>query len=220
MVIAFLRGKNRLLSTSAQQDFIIDYATKNKISIQMTEIDNDLTSKTLENWNILLALLDSLTVDDTILVYDLWVFSQKVGELAKVFDCILRHGIQVHVCKQKLIINDKIPSGVLVSLLSQQREKNLIKKSNNMGRPKGSFSKSKFDIYKSQIITMIKEDLSVSEMAKRLDISRSSLKDYINSRSLKEIALSKDREEKVVTSVNHLTFPNLNECPLTDKKLK
>ena len=218
MVIAFLRGKNKLFSTSAQQEFIIDYAKKSGIAIEMTEIDNDLSSKTLENRKTPLDLLDSLKFGDTILIYDLWVFSQKVGELAKVFDCILRHGINVHICKQEMIINSKMPSGILINLLSQQREKNLINKNSSMGRPKGSFSKSKFDKYKSQIVTMIQEGLSVSEIAKRLEISRSSLKDYINSRSLKEIALSKGNQNQHKEIEQLFVLPNPDECPLINEK--
>ena len=222
MVIAFLRGKNKLFSTSAQQEFIINYAKSNGIAIEMTEIDNDLSSKTLENRKTPLNLLASLKLDDTILIYDLWVFSQKVGELAKVFDCILRHGIHVHVCKQEMIINDKIPSGVLINLLSQQREKNLIDQNSSMGRPKGSFSKSKFDKYKTQIVTMIQEELSVSEIAKRLEISRSSLKDYINSRSLKEIAFSKENKRHTPDENQTFVLPNPDRCPLMEinKKIR
>ncbi|HIP03140.1 MAG TPA: hypothetical protein EYG75_06455 [Campylobacterales bacterium] len=220
MVIAFLRGKNKLFSTSAQQEFIINYAKKNGIAIEMTEIDNDLSSKILENRKTPLDLLDSLKPGDTILIYDLWVFSQKVGELAKVFDCILRHNINLHICKQEMVINAKMPSGVLMNLLSQQREKNLVDKSSSMGRPKGSFSKSKFDKYKSQIVAMIQEELSVSEIAKRLEISRSSLKDYINSRSLKEIALSKENKENIQEAEQLFVLPNPDECPLITKKIR
>jgi DNA invertase Pin-like site-specific DNA recombinase len=218
MVVALLKGKSRILSTSAQQNFIIDYTNQQKISIKMTEIDDTLNSEELEERKILLTLLASLKPKDTLLVYDLWVLSQKVGELAKIFDCILKHDIHVHICKKELIINNNTPSTVLISLLSSQREKNL-KKNSIIGRPKGSFSKSKFDKYKSQIISMIQEEFSVSEIAKILEISRSSLKDYINSRSLKEIALSQDREEKVVIKTNPFILQNSNKCLLTNKKI-
>jgi DNA invertase Pin-like site-specific DNA recombinase len=219
MVIAYLKGKNKRLSTLEQQDFIINYAKKKNIAIKMTEIDNDLPSLALEKRFTLLDLLNMLKSGDKIFVYDLWVFSQKVGELAKVFDCILRHGIIVHVCKRELTIKSDIPAGVLINLLSEQREKNLIDKKSSMGRPKGSFSKSKFDVYKNQIVKMIQEELSVSEIAKRLGVSRSSLKDYINSRSLKDIALSTVISEGDSSDINEsFVLPDPNECPLTDKK--
>jgi DNA invertase Pin-like site-specific DNA recombinase len=221
MVVAFLRGKNKLFSTLAQQDYIINYAKKNAIAIKMTEIDNELSSCTLENRYNLLNMLDSLKSNDTILIYDLWVFSQKVGELAKIFDCTLRHNIVVHICKMDLIINSSIPAGVLINILSKQREKNLVEKRTSMGRPKGSFSKSKFDKYKSQIVSMIEKKLSVSEISKRLGVSRSSLKDYINSRSLREIALSNtEKNQSLENSKQVFELPDPNECPLVDKKFK
>ncbi len=220
MVIAFLKSKNKLLSISDQQDFIINYAKKKNIAIEMTEIDDSLPSLTLEKRSTLLEMLHTLKSGDTILIYDLWVFSQKVGELAKVFDCILRHGIIVHICQRDIVIDSNIPAGVLVNILSTQRELNISEKKANMGRPKGSFSKSKFDIYKNQIIKMIQENLSVSEIAKRLGVSRSSLKDYINSRSLKDIALSSLHKYEDTDINNSFVLPNPNECLLTDKTLK
>ncbi len=220
MVIAFLRGKNKLFSTSAQQEFIIKYAKNHKISIDITEIDNDLSSQVLETRKTLLNILKSLKKGDTILIYDLWIFSQKAGELTKVFDCIFRHHLKVHICKKDLIIDDKIPSIIIINLLSMQREQNLIDKKIDIGRPKGSISKSKFDKFKSQIVSMICENLSVSEIAKRLKVSRSSLKDYINSRSLKELAKSKlTNKRKDMNKNKTFKFPNPNECPLTDKKI-
>ena len=60
MVIAFLKGKNKLLSTLEQQDFIINYARENSIAIKMTEIDNDLSSQPLEKRKTLLDLLNML----------------------------------------------------------------------------------------------------------------------------------------------------------------
>ena len=56
-----------------------------------------------------------------------------------------------------------------------------------IGRPRGSKSSSKFDIYLEKIIQLLKDKKSVSEIARILDVSRSSLKDYIESRELKEV---------------------------------
>ncbi len=56
-----------------------------------------------------------------------------------------------------------------------------------MGRPKGRRSASKFDIFLSQILSMLKDGKSVSAIARELKVSRSSLKDYIDSRGLKQM---------------------------------
>jgi len=87
-----------------------------------------------------------------------------------------------------------------------------------MGRPKGSFSKSKFDPYKSRILEMLEAGISVSEIAKKLGVSRSSLKDYINSRSLKEIIDSKNIPQMTHAQNNHSVVHTLSqECDLKNK---
>jgi hypothetical protein len=77
-----------------------------------------------------------------------------------------------------------------------------------IGRPKGSRSSSKFDPYLDQIIGFIRNNVSVSAMAREMNVSRSSLKDYIESRELKEVAkglvtlnVPADAEEKVIETI-------------------
>ena len=216
MVIAFLRGKIRDYSISYQQESIFEYAQQNSIAIEMTELDNALPTTSLEDREVFLNLLKSLKKDDTLLVYDISSFSKKVGELAKVFDCILKHDINVHVCSQNLIINNNTSSAFLMSLLSKQREININKESISIGRPKGSFSKSKFDKYKIEIVKMLEENLSVSEIAKRLEVSRSSLKDFINSRSLKEIVGLQKNAGNIQINLNITDVDESEKCPLTN----
>ncbi len=216
MVIAFLRGKIRDYSISHQQEFILEYAQKNAIAVEMTELDNSLPTTSLEEREVLLNLLKSLQKKDTLLVYDMAVFSKKVGELAKVFDCVLKHDITVHICKQNLVIDATTSAGFLMSMLSNQREKNIKTEATSIGRPKGSFSKSKFDKYKGEIVKMLEENLSVSEIAKRLEVSRSSLKDYINSRSLKEIVGLQHNAGNVHINLNITEVEHSKKCPLTN----
>ena len=216
MVLAFLRGKIRDYSILAQQEFILEYAQRHAMAIDTTELDNALPSTVLEDREVLLTLLKSLQAKDTLLVYSSSSFSNKVGELAKVFDCILKHDITVHLCKDDIIINRNTSSGFLMSMLAKQREKNINKKAISIGRPKGSFSKSKFDIYKSDIVRMLEENLSVSEIAKRLDISRSSLKDFINSRSLKEIVGLQKNAGNTQININISDSDETKKCSLTN----
>ncbi len=219
MIVAYLRGKNRNFSLSFQQEYLISYALKKGIAIDFTEIDDDSFSTILEERSTLLALLHSLREGDQILVYDLWVISKKVGELTKVFDCILKNGISVIIARQEIVIDEKTSLKTLVYLLSEQREQNLYAQHKVIGRPKGSFSKSKFDKYKSEILGMLEKHLSVSEIAKRLGVSRSSLKDYINSRSLKEIVDSKKIPQ--MTRTHTRQSPALpNECSLKNHKIQ
>jgi len=218
VIIAYLRGKNRNFSISYQQEYLIAYALRKGIAIDLTEIDDDPFSTILEERKTLLDLIHSLKKGDQILIYDLWVLSKKVGELTKIFDCILKNDVSIIVGRQDIVINSEIPLQTIISLLSTQREQNLQTRKKVMGRPRGSFSKSKFDPYKSQILEMLEQNISVSEIAKKLGVSRSSLKDYINSRSLKEIIDSKNIPQMTHAQNNQTVSLSLSkECDLKNK---
>ncbi len=219
MIVAYLRGKNRDFSISFQQEYLISYALKKGIAIDFTEIDDDSFSTILEERSTLLELIHSLKAGDQILVYDLWVLSKKVGELTKIFDCILKNSVSIIVARQDIVVNEQTPLQTLVYLLSEQREQNLNSRKRVMGRPKGSFSKSKFDKYKSTILELLEQNISVSEIAKRLGVSRSSLKDYINSRSLKEIIESKNMPQ-ITHSLTRQPMTLSNECDLKNQKIQ
>ncbi len=220
MIIAYLRGRNRNFSISWQQEYLIKYALNKGIAIDLTEIDDDPFSTVLEERSTLLNLLHTLKSGDRILIYDLWVLSKKVGELTKIFDCILKNDIGIIVSKQDMVIDKDIPLKTVISLLSTQREQNLQSRKRVMGRPKGSFSRSKFDPYKTQILEMLMQEMSVSEIAKKLGVSRSSLKDYINSRSLKEIIDSKKMPQMIHAYSNTLQQNLTHECDLKKTKIQ
>jgi len=52
-------------------------------------------------------------------------------------------------------------------------------------------SKSKFDTYRTETIQYLEAGDSVSKIARTLNVSRTSLKDYINSRGLKDLVAAK-----------------------------
>ena len=97
---------------------------------------------------------------------------------------------------------------LVLGLIDQLRKQMQDESKKVIGRPKGSKSSSKFDVYINDILSYIKEKKSVSEMARLLNVSRSSLKDYIESRELKQVAFGSlllqepaDAEEKVINTI-------------------
>jgi len=76
---------------------------------------------------------------------------------------------------------------VVLGLIDQLRQ--LVQKEDKkvIGRPKGSKSVSKFDLQLEMIVSLLKEGRSVSEIARQMNVSRSSLKDYVESRELKAL---------------------------------
>ena len=129
-------------------------------------------------------------------------------DLIQMFSCLLKHNFQVHFIKQSVIISEQSSVRLVLGLIDQLRQTMQSESKRVIGRPKGSRSNSKFDKYINEIITYIKEKKSVSEMARLLSVSRSSLKDYIESRELKQVAFSsllpqepENAEEQIINTV-------------------
>ena len=133
-------------------------------------------------------------------------------DLIQMFSCLLKNDFSVHIVKQSVVISKQSNVMLVLGLMDQLRQKLQSESKRVIGRPKGSRSSSKFDKYINEIIHFIREKRSVSEMARTLGVSRSSLKDYIESRELKQVAFGslieeapKDAEEKVISEI---TCPN------------
>lgn len=192
MNTALLKSKTDKVNIIVQQNTIIKYAKSNGISLDSTEIEGSDSSKILEERKEFKGFLRSLSNNDSILIYDLWVFTEDIGELTKILECLLDRSITIYICNQNISIGIQTPSLEVLTILSQYREINLIKnKEITQGRPKGRMSKSKFDAQRTQIIKLLEEDNAVSKIARKLEVSRTSLKDYINSRGLKDLVEAK-----------------------------
>ncbi len=171
--------KNKILAFSHQKHIdvgqeVVEYATKDLPIDERKEFENFLKS------------LDEGSY--TVIVSSLSVLSSRVDELVKVINCMLSHDVDLWVCDAKLLINNDTQMTKIFPLLEAQRKKP--SESTQIGRPKGSKSSSKFDIYHAEIMTMLAQQQSVSAIARQLGVSRSSLKDYIESRSLKSLVAS------------------------------
>jgi len=209
MNTALLKSKTDIINITTQQKSIIRYARLNGIRLDTTEIEGSSKTSALEDRSEFKGFLRSLNYNDTVLIYDLWVFSEDMGEITKVLECLLKRDISTHICSQNLTIDKNSTPLEILTILSQFREKNLVKKPENLqGRPKGRMSKSKFDQYRVEIIEQLTLGYSVSKISRLLEVSRTSLKDYINSRGLKDLVeakkvlLDKNPIKKVKNTIN------------------
>jgi len=219
MVVAFLRAKHTHISIMDQQRFLIEYAQQHDLDITRFEIDNSTEAQELESRDEFMSFLQSLKEDNTtVLTYDNISLSRKVGELTKIFQCMLKRSITLHIAQKDLIIDKNFPTLMLLEVLVAQRAENkkIIQTSKHLGRPEGSLSKSKFDKYQDAIIGYLISKVPVSTIAKNLQLSRSSLKDYINSRHLRDIAEIKNKETGLTLNQNHIALPQA-KCAMIEK---
>jgi len=192
MNIVLLKNRSDDFPIVIQQKQILKYAHHHDLAINATEIENSDPTLELEERKEFKGFLRSLSKQDHILIFDLFTFSKNVEELVKIFECLLTRSISVHIADINVCIHIDTKPLVLLDLLVKQRELNKnLDKEKAQGRPKGRMSKSKFDTYRPQIIELLEKRTSISEIAKILHVSRTSLKDYVNSRGLKELVKAK-----------------------------
>lgn len=187
--LAYIRPDKLFDSAGEQIQAINAYTSAKNIVIDEEIVDHISQNKRLDERKDITDTFQSQE-GSTLLVYDVWVLSSNMEDVTEMFSCLLKHHFQVHFIKQSVIISRESTPMLIFALIDQLRQTLKAQDKKVIGRPKGSKSNSKFDKYISEIILHIKEKKSVSEIARILDVSRSSLKDYIESRELKQVALA------------------------------
>ncbi|MEO1937723.1 MAG: recombinase family protein [Sulfurimonas sp.] len=211
MVIAYIRPDKNFAPAHEQLQMINSYAIANNLVIDDEFVDYTSQNKRLEERKEVTQYFQSKQ-KATLLICDVWVLTTNMEDLIQMFSCLLKNELSVHFIKQSVIMTQQSSAMLVLGLMDQLRQRVQNESKRVIGRPKGSRSSSKFDVYINEILRFIKEGKSVSEMARILGVSRSSLKDYIESRELKQVAFGSllpeapnDAEAQVI---NTITCPN------------
>ena len=214
MIVSYIRPDKIFDAAHEQLQSINAYAIANNLSIDEEFVDQISQNRRLIDRTHVTQYFQSQNIN-TLIIYDVWVLSTNMEDLIQMFSCLLKNNFNVHFVKQSVIVTPQSSVMLVLGLIDQLRQVLQDESKKVIGRPKGSKSSSKFDKHISQIIKYIQAKKSVSEMARLLKVSRSSLKDYIESRELKQVALEslkqespEDAEEKVISTI---ICPNIIE---------
>jgi len=207
MIVAYIRPDKNFDAAHDQLQLINAYAISKDIVIDDEFIDQISQNKRLSERKHVTSYFQK-NQGATLLVYDIWVLSTNIEDLVQMFSCLFKNGFNIHFIKRSVIISSQSNVMLVLGLIDQLRQHMQNESKKVIGRPKGSRSNSKFDKYINEIIGYIKEKRSVSEMARLLGVSRSSLKDYIESRELKQVAFGsllpkspENAEEEVINTI-------------------
>lgn len=198
-----------ILSFSLQEDLkidkeVVEYATKNLLIDEREEFEE---------------FLQSMEDGNTVIVSSLFILSDRAEELIKVINCMLSHNVTLWIVDSNMKMNKETNMVDIFPLLNKLRQEEK-EKTNQIGRPKGSKSSSKFDVYRGEIISLLSEGESVSAISRELKVSRSSLKDYIESRGIKELVEGAWKQMRGTQSVGGMDNILLI-CPFEEaKKIK
>lgn len=207
-VIAYVRPDKNFDAAHEQLQLINSYAVSNGFVIDDEFIDQTSQNKRLKDRTDVTEYFQN-QAGSTLLVSDVWVLSTDMEDIIQMFSCLLKHDFSVHFIKQSVVMSRQSSTMLVLGLMDSLRQTMQGESSRVIGRPVGSKSTSKFDRYIKEILGFIREKKSVSEMARVLNVSRSSLKDYIESRELREVAfgsllpeVSTDAEEQVINTIS------------------
>ena len=202
-------------SLAIQQHEIMAFAMQKSINIDKEVVEYATKNLELEEREEFETFLRSMSDGNTVIVSSLSVLSDRAEELIKVINCMLTHNVDLWIASKNMLINRQSSMVEIFPLLNTLREESK-DKTTQIGRPKGSKSNSKFDVYHSRIVKYLREGFSVSAIARELEVSRSSLKDYIESRNIKELLLSIGSdmaEEKLARGMDNIVLI----CPFEEK---
>jgi len=186
MNYVYLRQMPDNNNMSEQQRNILSFSLAQNLEIDKEVIEYSSKNHLIEDREKFEEFMHSLEEGSSLVVDTLSVLSNRAEELIKIINCMLSRSIDLYIASSKTRINKETTLVEIFPLLNDLREAQKAK-SNQIGRPKGSRSSSKFDIYQPQIISFLKEGMNVSAIARELSVSRSSLKDYIESRGIREL---------------------------------
>lgn len=207
MAISYIRPDKYFDGAFEQLKSINAYAQASSITISNEFVDHTSQNNTLDEREAVVQFFRS-NKDRDLLISDIWVLSTNIQDLLQMVACLLKNEMRIHVINAGVVIDQKSDVMLVLGIIDQLRQVLESREKKLIGRPKGSRSSSKFDPYLDQIIGYIRENVSVSAMAREMNVSRSSLKDYIESRELKEVAkglvtldVPVDAEEKVIGTI-------------------
>jgi len=207
MIISYIRHDKYFDAAHDQLQLINSYAISKQMDIDDEFIDQTSHNKRLSQRTEVTSYFRN-KIGATLLIYDVWVLSTNMEDLIQMFSCLFKNEYNIHFIKQSVIISKQSDVMLVLGLIDQLRQQLQDESTKVIGRPKGSRSSSKFDKYISDIIKYLKDKKSVSEISRILKVSRSSLKDYIESRELKEVALGsllpqepENAEEQIINTI-------------------
>ncbi|UFS62769.1 hypothetical protein LOH54_01255 [Sulfurimonas sp. HSL-3221] len=217
MIFSYIRADSHFHGVYEQLKVISAYAKKHDLVIEDEMVDQlSQNSRLSERDEAVRYMRQPEHMGGTLLIYDLWVLSSNIEDVVQMFSCLLKNGIETHLIKPSIVLNAQSDIIVAMGLVDQLRQTIQSVEKKVIGRPKGSRSSSKFDPYLEVIIGSLREGQSVSEIARVLDVSRSSLKDYIESRELKEVAMGSSFLENVDNA--EASIIETIECPQVNEK--
>ena len=197
---AYLRVSTDHQDVDNQRHGILEYA--NFHALGSLEFIEDEASGRL-NWHsreIGKLLEQSATEGDVVVFAEISRMARSTLQILEMLECCVRRGISVHIAKQRMVLDESLPSRIAATVfgLAAEIERELISlrtkealakckaEGKPVGRPKGKRSaRLKLDAFEAEILKSLDKGISKRSIAKLLDCSPSTLYDWLDRRQIR-----------------------------------
>lgn len=199
MIFAYIRVSTDKQSVENQRFELLKYADSKKLQID-TWIEETVSATKAIAERKLGNVLARMQKNDLLLVCELSRLGRNLMEVMSILHRCMESGIKVTTLKEGYELGDNINSKVLAfafslsaeierNLISQRTKEALARKKQEgrkLGRPKGSRNKTlKLSGKEQTIKDLLEKQVSISAIARILEVNRLTLSQFINSRNLK-----------------------------------
>ncbi len=197
--IAYLRVSTNDQDLNNQKFEILKYCQTNDIQISKF-IEIEISSRKSIQKRKITELIDGLSSGDRVVVSELSRLGRSTVEVLSIINSLISKSVEVHAIKQNIRITDNqdIQSKIIVTLFSlfAELERDLISQRTKsalhakraagikLGRPKGSLGKSILDGKEDLISDFLRKKVSITSIAKILEVSRGTVQNFVYSRNL------------------------------------
>jgi DNA invertase Pin-like site-specific DNA recombinase len=199
-IVCYIRVSTNHQDLQNQKYEIHEYC--HRLNLKIDEfIEAEVSSRKTTSARKIDDLLDQLNKGDELIVTELSRLGRSTGEVLNIINQLVSAGIKIHILKQNMVLteNGDMQSKVMVTMLSlfAELERDLISQRTKraleakrasgvrLGRPKGSTSNSKLDGKEGLISDLLVKKVSISSIAKILEVSRGTVENFIVSRKLR-----------------------------------
>ncbi|MEM8524983.1 MAG: master DNA invertase Mpi family serine-type recombinase [Bacteroidota bacterium] len=198
MIYAYIRVSTDQQSVENQRFEILKYADAKNIKVDKW-IEETVSTKRKLSERLLGQTLDSLQVEDVLVVSELSRLGRNLMEVMSILHRCMEKDVQVHTIKENYELGNNINSKVLAfafslsaeierQLISQRTKEALARKKSEgvkLGRPKGSLSKQTKLTGKEDVIKeLLEKKISYSGIGRILGVHRLTVKSFVESRKL------------------------------------
>lgn len=198
-IVAYLRVSKNSQDVKNQKLAILEFARKEEIEVDRF-VEIVVSSRRSTKERKIDLLLEELDSGDTLIVSELSRMGRSVGEIITTIDTLVKEKVQFFTVKEGIRLNGSqdLQTKVMVTMfgLFAEIERDLISmrtkealaaakaSGKKLGRPKGTWGKSKLDGREEEIRKLLALGVSKASIARITGVDRATLYHFIGSRKL------------------------------------